>query len=97
MSVTRRNGCADPMGAPPWGRRWSDSWPGTEIKVRQISTSRQSWRRSSWVFLQVSVAEDARFELARGGPNTLSNNAYQRSPRSAIVRDLPERDWGGRW
>src|SRR5499427_5406952 len=33
MSVTRRNGCADPMGAPPWGRRRSVSWPGTETNL----------------------------------------------------------------
>jgi hypothetical protein len=29
--------------------------------------------------------------------NTLSNNAHQRSPMAAAVRDLPEHDWGGRW
>jgi hypothetical protein len=40
------------------------------------------------VFLQVNVAEDARFELARGCPNTLSNNADQRSPGFGTVRDL---------
>jgi hypothetical protein len=28
----------------------------------------------------------------RGDTNTLSNNADQRSPRSATVRDLPEHD-----
>src|SRR5215469_7613592 len=33
MSVTRRNGCADPMGAPPWGCRRSVSWPGTETNL----------------------------------------------------------------
>src|SRR5215472_4912876 len=33
MSVTRRNGCADPMGAPRWGRRRSVSWPGTEANL----------------------------------------------------------------
>jgi hypothetical protein len=48
------------------------------------------------MFLQVSVAEDKRFELLRGlHPNTLSNNADQRSPASATVRDLPEHDRGG--
>jgi hypothetical protein len=26
-------------------------------------------------------------------PNTLSNNADHRSPRSTAVRDLPEHDW----
>src|SRR5215470_6118543 len=33
MSVTRRNGCADPMGAPPRGRRRSVSWPGAETNL----------------------------------------------------------------
>jgi hypothetical protein len=49
------------------------------------------------MFMQVSVAEDRRFELARGCPNTLSNNAGQRSPQAATVRDLPEHDRGDRW
>jgi len=40
------------------------------------------------VFLQVSAAEDRRFELLRGCPNTLSNNADQRSPVFTTVRDL---------
>ena len=43
---------------------------------------------------QVTVAEDRRFELLRGCPNTLSNNAGQRSPASAAVRDLPKHDLG---
>jgi hypothetical protein len=32
----------------------------------------------------------------RGDTNTLSNNAGQRSPASATVRDLREHDPGGR-
>ncbi len=48
------------------------------------------------MFPQLSVAEDARFELARVAPNTLSNNAGQRSPASVTVRDLPKHDRGGR-
>ncbi len=50
--------------------------------------SRQSWRRPPNVFLPVNVAEDTRFELTRGCPNTLSNNADQHSPVSATVRHV---------
>jgi len=46
------------------------------------------------VFLQISVAEDRRFELLRGCPNTLSNIIVRRSPPSATARDLPEHDLG---
>ena len=58
------------------------------LKLRQISTSRQSWRRSCWVYLQVSVAEDRRFELLRGCPNALSKCAPHRSRQAGSVRDL---------
>jgi len=40
------------------------------------------------MFVQVSVAEDRRFELLRGCPNTLSNNADRRSPGFTTVRDV---------
>ena len=39
-------------------------------------------------FPQVGVAEDARFELARGYPQHASNNADRRSPMAAAVRYL---------
>jgi hypothetical protein len=42
------------------------------------------------------MAEDRRFELLRGCPNTLSNTTAMRSPTVATVRDLPERLHGGR-
>jgi hypothetical protein len=47
----------------------------------------------------VPVGRGGRRYFAGGGydTNTLSNNADQRSPRSATVRDLPEHDGGGRW
>ena len=45
-------------------------------------------------YLQVSVAEDGRFELPRLASNTLSNNADQRSPGSATVRELRKHDLG---
>ena len=35
-------------------------------KLRQILTSRQPWRYPPSTFMQVSVAEDRRFELLRG-------------------------------
>jgi hypothetical protein len=44
--------------------------------------------------LQVSVAEDRRFELLRGLPNALSNKADSRSPEAATVRELREHDPG---
>ena len=40
----------------------------------------------------VSVAEDRRFELLRLAPNALSDNAGQRSPASATVRELRKHD-----
>ena len=40
------------------------------------------------------VAEVARFDLARGCPNTLSNNAGPRSPVSATARELRKHDPG---
>jgi len=52
------------------------------------------------VFSLVSVAEDARFELARVAPNTLSNSADLRSPVSATVAELRKHDpvtAGERW
>jgi hypothetical protein len=50
------------------------------------------------MFLQVRVAEDRRFELLRGvAPNTLSNNAGQRSPASATVRELHKHHPSEHW
>jgi len=46
--------------------------------------------------LQVRVAEDRRFELLRGSPNTLSNKVGQRPPGAATVRELPGFAPGGR-
>ena len=49
----------------------------------------QPARRLHGAVAQVSVAEDARFELLRGlHPNTLSKCAPQRSRWAAAVRDL---------
>jgi hypothetical protein len=64
--------------------RQSLPWPGTETKLRQISTSRQSWRRPSWVVLAGQQWRRMRDSNSRGvAPNTLSNHADQRSPASA--------------
>jgi len=52
------------------------------------------------VFSLVSVAEDRRFELLRGCPNALSNDAARRSPPFTTVRGLREHehaDAGERW
>jgi len=49
------------------------------------------------VISQVSAAEDRRFELLKGRPNTLSNNAHQRSPTSTNVRELRKHDQRERW
>src|SRR5262252_8181796 len=54
------------------------------------------WRRRS-VFSLVSVAEDRRFELLRGCPNTLSNNAGQRPPPSANCANTIRVTTGERW
>jgi hypothetical protein len=43
----------------------------------------------------VSAAEDRRFELLRGCPNTLSKCAPRRSGPSGAVRDLDDRNWRG--
>src|ERR1019366_886855 len=45
-------------------------------------------RRPGPVFPQVDVAEDRRFELLRGCPNTLSKCAHQRPPQAGTVRDV---------
>jgi hypothetical protein len=45
-----------------------------------------------------STSRRMRDSNSRGlAPNTLSNDADQRSPASATVRDLPEHHRGGRW
>jgi hypothetical protein len=69
-------------------------WTKTETSYGELLVSRaknrgivpgQLWRRMG----------DSN---SRGvAPNTLSNNAGQRSPQSATIRDLPEHDRGGRW
>jgi hypothetical protein len=58
----------------------------TETGLRQGLGVQRSREDDLSVSSQISVAEDARFELARGCPNTLSNNADRRSPRFAAVR-----------
>jgi hypothetical protein len=84
------NGYADPAVAPPWACKKEVTRPGTETKLRQILTSRQSWRHSPWVFLQVSMAEDARFELARACTQhafqvgTAASGAGQEGPRPGL-------------
>ena len=40
------------------------------------------------MFLQVSVAEDRRFELLKGCPYTFSKRAHERSRQAGPVRDL---------
>jgi hypothetical protein len=44
----------------------------------------------------VRMAEDARFELARGCPQHASNTAHPCSPLTGTVRKLCERDSDGR-
>jgi hypothetical protein len=47
-------------------------------------------RRSRWRRMRDSNSRGV-------APNTLSNNAHQRSPMAATVRDLPGYDTGGHW
>ena len=50
------------------------------------------------VYCLVNVAEDKRFELLRGlHPNTLSNNAGQRSAAFATIRELHKHDPSEHW
>jgi hypothetical protein len=44
--------------------------------------------RTVWTFFLFSAAEDKRFELLRGCPNTLSKSAHPGSATAAGVRDL---------
>src|SRR5215471_17209476 len=87
MSVTRRNGCADPMDAPPWGRRRSVSWPGTETI---FETSHLYAAASSADLIRPLSGPAGRDKVvaADGDQEALAGTF-------AALCDRPEGGWGG--